>query len=210
MGLNLDHQTGPVLLFQPTLGKVIWLSGAPGTGKSTSAQILGRDHGYVYYEADCFGGLKNPYVPLNVDNPTMAQIHQKTLKGPGMEERKAMIQRTMAVWGDLMAGRDFDKELMLEYYEHLALDIKREKKRIGGSFAIATVVFNRMSRDRLRKILGSDLIFVNLTMSMEERRARVLQRHSGDEASANIGDVSGFFYLLLTLYMSSHCFSPLI
>ena len=43
-------------------------------GKSTSAQILGRDHGYVYYEADCFGGLKNPYVPLNVDNPTMAQV----------------------------------------------------------------------------------------------------------------------------------------
>ena len=41
-------------------GKVIWLTGAPGMGKSTSAQILGREHGYVYYEADCFGGLKNP------------------------------------------------------------------------------------------------------------------------------------------------------
>ena len=173
-------------------------------GKSTSAQILGRDHGYVYYEADCFGGLKNPYVQLNVDNPTMAQIHQKTLKGPGMEERKAMIQRTMTVWGDLMAGRDFDKELMLEYYEHLALDIKREKKRIGGNFAIAMVVFDRMGRDHLRKFLGSDLIFVNLTMSMEERRARVLQRHAGDEASADMMDVSGFFYLSLTLYMSSH------
>ena len=167
-------------------------------GKSTSAQILGRDHGFVYYEADCFGGLKNPYVPLNVDNPTMAQIHQKTLKGPGEEERKAMMQRVMAVWGDMMAGKDYDKTVMLEYFEHLALDIKREKKRIGGSFAIAMVVFDRMGRDHLRKFLGSDLIFVNLTMSMEERRARVLQRHSGDEASADLMDVSSFIIIYLT------------
>merc|ERR1712062_527312 len=116
------------------------------------------------------------YVPLNVDNPTMAQIHQKQLGGPGKEERKAMIERTMVIWADMMAGKEYNVELMLEFYEHLALDIKREKKRIGGDFAIATVVFNRMSRDRLRKILGPDLIFVNLTMSMEERRARVLQR----------------------------------
>ena len=165
-------------------------------GKSTSAQILGRDHGYVYYEADCFGGLKNPYVPLNVDNPTMAQVRQKTLKGPGDEERKAMIQRVMTVWGDMMAGKEYDTELMMEYFEHLALDIKREKKRIGGNFAIATVVFDRQGRDHLRKFLGSDLIMVNLTMSMEERRARVLKRHSGDEVSADMMDVSEFIYFM--------------
>ena len=47
-----------------------------------------------------------------------------------------------------------------------------------------------MNRDQLRKFLGSDLILVNLTMSMEERRARVLQRHSGDENSADMMDVS--------------------
>lgn len=42
-------------------------------GKSTSAQILARNYDYVYYEADCFSALKNPFVPLNVDNPSMAQ-----------------------------------------------------------------------------------------------------------------------------------------
>merc|ERR1719242_1750421 len=41
--------------------KIIWLSGPPGAGKSTSGQILGRDHGYVYYEADCFGMFANPF-----------------------------------------------------------------------------------------------------------------------------------------------------
>ena len=31
-------------------GKIIWFSGPPGAGKSTTAQLMGRKHGYVYYE----------------------------------------------------------------------------------------------------------------------------------------------------------------
>ena len=61
----------------------------------------------------------------------MAMVHQKTLKGPGAEERQAMLQRSMTIWGDVMAGREYDMELMLEYHEHLALDIKRETARPG-------------------------------------------------------------------------------
>ena len=62
-------------------GRILWISGAPGMGKSTSAQLLGRYHGYVYYEADCFGGLKNPFNNLDSDNPTLDQIKMKNLKG---------------------------------------------------------------------------------------------------------------------------------
>ena len=39
-------------------------------GKSTSAQLLAREHGFVYYEADCFVHLKvytdNPEDSLNI------------------------------------------------------------------------------------------------------------------------------------------------
>ena len=59
-------------------------------------------------------------------------------------------KKTMTVWGDLMAGKEYNKELMLEYYELLALDIKREKKRIGGDFAIAVVLLNKETRDHMR------------------------------------------------------------
>ena len=151
--------------------------------------MLGRDHGYVYYEADCFSGLKNPYISLQLDNPTLAQMSQKILKGPGAEERKAMIQRTN-LWLNVMGGKEFSMELMLEFYEHLALDIKREKERIGGDFAIATFILKREARDLLRKILGPDLIIVNLDMSQEERRERVLTRHPGDNDTADRMDVS--------------------
>ena len=62
-------------------GKILWFSGAPGMGKSTTAQILARENGFVYYEADCFGMLKNPYVPLDIDNPSVSTMKQKSLIG---------------------------------------------------------------------------------------------------------------------------------
>ena len=40
-----------------------------------------------------------------------------------------------------------------------------------------------------RKVLGDQLIIVSLTMSMEERRKRILVRHSGDKATADRMDV---------------------
>ena len=61
-----------------------------------------------------------------------------------------MIQRTMVIWEDLMGGKEYNAELMLEFYEHLALDIKNEKKRIGGDFAIATVLLKKCARELMR------------------------------------------------------------
>ena len=68
-------------LFIFVSGKILWFSGAPGMGKSTTAQILARENGFVYYEADCFGMLKNPYVPLDIDNPSVSTMKQKSLIG---------------------------------------------------------------------------------------------------------------------------------
>ena len=61
-------------------GKLIWLSGPPGAGKSTTGQLMGRKAGYVYFEADCSMNCLNPFVPLDCDNPTLAAIRQKPLK----------------------------------------------------------------------------------------------------------------------------------
>ena len=61
-------------------GKIIWFSGPPGAGKSTTAQLMGRKHGYVYYEGDCYNSMTNPFIDLNVDNPSLAQSDQIPLK----------------------------------------------------------------------------------------------------------------------------------
>ena len=66
-------------------GKLVWLSGPPGAGKSTTGQLLGRNSGFVYYEADCAFSCLNPYVPVDVENPTLAGFLQKPVKGIGIE-----------------------------------------------------------------------------------------------------------------------------
>ena len=72
--------------------------GPPGFGKSTTAQLMSREHGYVYYEGDCFFGLRNPYIPADVENPSMAQMSQRMLVGEGMEERREVCQRGTKQW----------------------------------------------------------------------------------------------------------------
>ena len=65
--------------------------GPPGLGKSTTAQLLSREHGYVYYEGDCFWALRNPYVSVDAKEATLAQLSQTKLVGAGLEERREVV-----------------------------------------------------------------------------------------------------------------------
>ena len=67
-----------MLPIKPTYSKQF--SGPPGAGKSTSAQLMARNHGYIYYEADAFGMFANPFIDPNIDEPTLALGKQMPLK----------------------------------------------------------------------------------------------------------------------------------
>lgn len=167
-------------------GKLIWLCGAPGLGKSTSAQILGREHGYVYYEADCFLHLKNPYISLADPEPSMAQTKQKILNGEGKKERCRVVNNFVEQFWKLMKGGEDNEELRSserEYMKAMCSDIRSEKDRVGGDWAVASVVRTREERDIMRKFLGPELTIVCLQMSNQERRKRIQGRHSGDSES---------------------------
>ena len=54
--------------------------GPPGAGKSTTAQLLGRNHGYVFYEGDAFITCANPFIDPNIEFEPWQQLKQKPLK----------------------------------------------------------------------------------------------------------------------------------
>ena len=41
---------------------------------------MGRNHGYVYYEADAFFNFANPFVDAHAEDPSMSTVTQKPLK----------------------------------------------------------------------------------------------------------------------------------
>ena len=131
-------------------GRLIWITGPPGLGKSTSAQLLSREHGYVYYEGDCFFGLKNPYIPSDVENPSLAQVKQRKLVGEGEAERKKMVEAVMGEWTAMMKGESWENGVVLEGMREMFKDIARERARLGGDWTIAGVLFSSKMREIAR------------------------------------------------------------
>ena len=132
-------------------GRLIWITGPPALGKSTTAQLLSKEHGYVYYEGDCFFQLRNPYIPADVENPSLAAAKQRKLVGEGVKERRAIIDKGTEVFQAKLAGKkEFKIADQEAAYRELCKDIARERARIGGDWAIAALLDSRSIRDFVR------------------------------------------------------------
>ena len=163
-------------------GKLLFITGAPGLGKSTTAQLLSRKEGYVYYEGDCFWFILNPYIPSDVKEPSLAMMKQNFLSGVP-QARIDDCGTAEAEFTKMMEGKESEPAKFRKLYTLMAEDVLRERKRIGGDWAVAQAVPTRELRDYIRGIIGAELIFVVLHMSKEDQEARVKNRH-GDEEGA--------------------------
>ena len=103
---------------------------------------------------DCFRGLRNPYIPLDVPNPTMAQESQRHLTGEGREERKALMEKVGKCWEKILFKKetptDEDESANDEMMDAMADDIIRERMRIGGHWAVAGCLVRTKDRNRIR------------------------------------------------------------
>jgi len=158
-------------------GKLVWLSGPPGAGKSTTGALMGKDAGYVYFEADCTMSGQNPFVSLDAENPTAAAFKQKLLKG-NTRERIADIKLCQGEMEKMSTGNfdDIDWDKAKPFLGNMAKDILVQKQRLGGDFAVAHAVTSRDMRDHIRTILP-DCIFIVLSMTDETQQKRIKERH---------------------------------
>ena len=104
-----------------------------------------------------------------------------------------MVNNFVSEFWKLMKGGPDTEELRAserEYFASLCADIRAQKDRVGGHWAVASVVRTREERDIMKECLGQDLTIVCLEMSNEERRKRILGRHGGKSEATEMVDVS--------------------
>ena len=93
-------------------------------GKSTTAQLLSRNHGFVFYEGDCFWGLRNPYIPPDVPEASLAQLQQKKMVGKGIEERQEMSNKVNKEVLNMLDGNEYDERVIERGFRMMCANIR--------------------------------------------------------------------------------------
>ena len=101
--------------------------------------------------------LKNPYLPLDVANPSMMQDLQRYLQGEGKADRQQAIAAASEEWDECFkTGADLSSfQAVTRLMEMMCKDIMRERRRIGGDWAVAGCITHRSIREQLRQTFHS-------------------------------------------------------
>ena len=176
-----------------TQGKIIWLSGPPGAGKTTTGNMLMKTGQFVCYEADTFMFHLNPYLPVAKDEKEAAWLimKQKSLKGLD-KERVEAVDAGYAYLAKAISGEPVDTSLGDKFYGAIAKNIVYERQRIGGDWIIAQGVGQKVHRDVIRQIIGPDLLFITLALSPEAQNQRLSTRYEGMSDEAKQGAIAMF------------------
>ena len=166
-------------------GKLVVLTGPPGSGKSTVAGLIADDGSWIFYEGDGFMLGHNPYVFPN-ESVVDVRSEKPALIGAGMRERM------FATLGFLNNQRMWEKDDTVDrspterFYHLMAEDIKKERKRVGGDWIVAFAMSRRSDRDIFREVLGDDLLYVVLDISLDLVKKRLAGRGIGEDSMAAI------------------------
>ena len=98
--------------------------------------------------------MRNPFIPLDVKNPTIYQEHQRNLTGEGREEREDACEdygkafdKMWKFWKKLNK-EDYDS--IEKFYKLLCEDISSQRTRVGGDWVAAGALNKKYERDLIR------------------------------------------------------------
>ena len=90
------------------------------------------------------------------------------------------------LWEKVLDDKSIFEEKFKPVYKLMADDIQRQRKRLGGTFAVAHAVATRGNRDFIKSLMGPDLVFIVLNLTQECTTERIMARH-GESAEGAEG-----------------------
>ena len=164
-------------------GKLVFITGPPGSGKSTIAGTLAKTKNWVYYEGDGFLFGFNPYVSPD-ESQVEARSKRPALIGPGMAAREMALKAWFENQQMLINNQTTDSYPSDYFYRLMALDIVVERARVGGDWVVSCgVLADRRERDIFRGVVGDQqVVFVVLDISVELVKERLAGREESEDA----------------------------
>jgi len=147
------------------MGKILWISGMSGMGKTTTAKLLQEKEGFVNYEGDCFIYGLNPYVGAAPEGASY--FGTRTLSGISQKRKDVCTDVMEKGYMEIFKGNYVDPKIWEDFYELLCEDILKGRAKIGGNWVVGQAVYTKAARDFIRKKLGDDLSMVVLESGEE-------------------------------------------
>jgi len=158
-------------------GKLVWITGGTGMGKTTTSTYIKEKAGFVLYEGDCFLFGLNPYVGASAKGPSFWGT--KMLRGISDERKKVCTKAMEDGYKKLLDGQEAPFSIWEDFYGMMCEEILSEREKIGGDWVINQAVYTKEARDFIRSKLGSQLKFVFLDMDPDLQAARIAIREMG-------------------------------
>jgi len=164
------------------MGKLVWISGGSGMGKTTTCIHLRASAGFVHYEGDGFLFGSNPYPGAAPKGFTF--LGTRYLSGIS-DNRKTVCQQAAEGYNKIMKGEETQFSTWEGFYSLMCDEIIREREKLGGDWVISQAVYTREARDLIRERLGPGLRFVLLDMDPELQAIRCAKRRGSNSENTS-------------------------
>jgi len=153
------------------VGRLVFVSGHSGAGKTTLAEGLKKHYGFVHFDGESWMFGMDPVAQSNV-TPT-AEILSK------VPPERAALARDMTenCYNKISAGEEPMREAYERFYRAMLEDVRARRAEMSGQDVVVShAPYLRVMRDFCRTELGEDVTFLVINVPVVVLQERVKMR----------------------------------